>query len=164
MLPHDYTVSDAPSQGRAQGESVGKRRRNGEISLPPSSPGSGMRVFHLSVASRSLRNDPLGGARSFLYNKGEPQGGGAPHPSRIMRGRGTKPPDRIRASQYSDAVSRFVCADPTRVAAKSSAFPTSFQRGFHAPCRRFQRRFHACHIPIQRRSNAEAADNMRSKG
>ena len=44
MLPHDYTVSDAPSQGRAQGESVGKRRRNGEISLPPSSPGSGMRV------------------------------------------------------------------------------------------------------------------------
>lgn len=83
MLPHDYTVSDAPSQGRAQGESVGKRRRNGEISLPPSSPGSGMRVFHLSVASRSLRNDPLGGARSFLYNKGEPQGGGAPHGSRI---------------------------------------------------------------------------------
>ena len=60
-----------------------------------------------------------------------------------MRGRGTKPPDRIRASQYSDAVSRFVCADPTRVAAKSSAFPTSFQRGFHAPCTRFQRRFHA---------------------
>ena len=83
MLPHDYTVSDAPSQGRAQGESVGKRRRNGEISLPPSSPGSGMRVFHLSVASRSLRNDPLGGARSFLYNKGEPQGGGAPHGSRL---------------------------------------------------------------------------------
>ena len=80
MLPHDYTVSDAPSQGRAQGESVGKRRRNGEISLPPSSPGSGMRVFHLSVASRSLRNDPLGGARSFLY---KPQGGGAPHGSRI---------------------------------------------------------------------------------
>lgn len=83
MLPHDYTVSDAPSQGRAQGESVGKRRRNGEISLPPSSPGSGMRVFHLSVASRSLRNDPLGGARSFLYNKGEPQGALTPHGSRI---------------------------------------------------------------------------------
>ena len=62
------------------------------------------------------------------------------------------------------AVDVYKRQDPTRVAAKSSAFPTSFQRGFHAPCRRFQRRFHACHIPIQRRSNAEAADNMRSKG
>ena len=58
--------------------------------------------------------------------------------SRILRGRGTKPPDRIRASQYSEPVLRFHGAHHHGKPSRSCAVPTPFPRAFHVSCLLFQ--------------------------
>ena len=78
--------------------------------------------------------------RNTNHQRSNPQNGHGLHlhPSRIMRGRGTKPPDRIRASQYSEPVLRFHGTHHHGKPSRSCAVPTPFPRAFHVSCHLFQ--------------------------